>query len=196
MQHLGTKTLETKRIILRKITQNDYKAMYINWASLEECSKFFPWSTVTDIEIYRERVSSWISNYGNGLYFNWLMELTETGEVIGIINLHNVEEAEASAETSYILAPKYWNKGLMTEGLSRVLQYAFEELGLNRVRADVFRGNVASEKVLLKCGMQKEGIARAEYYKGGVYIDSIQYGVSRTAWSNFKEKVMQKKLYL
>lgn len=182
MEYLGTKTLETKRIILRKITENDYKAMYSNWASLEECNKYFPWSVAKDIEVYRERVSSWISNYGNGLYFNWLMELKETGEVIGIINLHNVEEAEASAETSYILALKYWNKGLMTEGLSRVLQYAFEELGLNLVRADVFRGNVASEKVLLKCGMQKEGIARAQYYKDGAYIDSIQYGVLRKDW--------------
>lgn len=182
MEHLGTKLLENQRISLRKITLNDYKAMYENWASLEECSRFFPWSAAKDIATYQERVSAWVNNYENDLYFNWIIELKENQEIIGIINLHNVDEANQSAETSYILAPKYWNKGLMTESLSRILQYAFKELKINRVQADVFQGNVASERVLVKCGMQKEGLARERYYKEGKYIDTVQYGILRKDW--------------
>ncbi len=177
MQELGTRMMETDRLILRKIKPDDYLMMFSNWACLEECSEFFPWSAVKDIDIYKERVTSWIANYDNGLYFNWIIESKNSKEVIGIINLHNVDEDNRIAETSYILCPGYWGKGIMTEALKRVLQYAFEEIGLNRVQADVFRGNYASEKVLLKCGMQKEGVARERYYKGGVYIDAIQYAI-------------------
>ena len=54
-----------------------------------------------------------------------------------------------------------------------VLDYAFEEIGLNRVQAEVFAGNNASSAVLKKCGMSFEGIARQKYYKNGEFIDNI-----------------------
>lgn len=185
MHRLGTHMLETERLVLRRITMNDYKMMFYNWACLEECSKFFPWAPAKDIDIYKDKVASWVANYENGLYFNWIIEYKRSKEVIGIINLHNVDEVNQVAETSYILCPKYWGKGIMTEALNQVLQYAFEEIKVNRVQADVFQGNFASEKVLTKCGMQKEGIARKRYYKEGAYIDSIQYAVLRDEWLAF-----------
>ena len=57
--------------------------------------------------------------------------------------------------------------------------YAFETLELNRVCADVFEGNVASEKVLKKCGFCREGVAREKYFKNGRYFDTILYGILR-----------------
>lgn len=182
MKHLGTRLLEAERIILRKITMDDCTAMYNHWACLEECSQFFPWSPVQDIELYKEKVASWVANYENQLYFNWIIELKKSKDVIGIINLHNIDEINQIAETSYILCPRYWGNGIMTEALNRVLQYAFEELEINRVQADVFQGNYASDQVLIKCGMQKEGIARKRYYKGGTYIDAVQYAILREEW--------------
>ena len=182
MQQLGTRILETDRLVLRKIAIDDYKMMFNNWACLEECSEFFPWSSVKDVGIYKERVASWVANYDNKLYYNWIIELKNSKEVIGIINLHNIDEVNQIAETSYILCPRYWGNGIMTEALKRVLQYAFGEIEVNRVQADVFKGNYTSEKVLMKCGMQKEGVARERYYKGGAYIDSIQYAILRDEW--------------
>lgn len=182
MNNLGTVLLETERVLLRRIEEDDYKEMYHNWACLEECCAFFPWSSMKDIDAYKEKVMSWISNYEDSLYFQWLIELKEKNEVIGIINLHNVDEICNSAETSYILSPGYWGKGIMTETLRCVLQYAFDKLELNRVCADVFEGNAASERVLKKCGMKQEGIAREKYCKNGAYIDSIQYAILRRDW--------------
>lgn len=179
MNCLVTQTLETKRLILRKIKAEDYKQMYENWACREECSRFFPWSAATDIEVYKNRVLTWVDSYKDDFYFNWLIELKEPKEAIGIINLHDVDTEHRSAETSYILAPEHWGKGLMTEALKCVLRYAFEALELNRVGADVFEGNVASEKVLEKCGFQREGIAKEKYEKDGMYFDATLYGAFR-----------------
>lgn len=68
----------------------------------------------------------------------------------------------------------------MTEVLGAVLKYAFDEIELNRVQAEVFDGNAASARVLVKCGMQFEGIARQKYYKNGVFIDTAQYAVLKS----------------
>ncbi len=64
------------------------------------------------------------------------------------------------------------------------IKYAFEEIELNRVQAEVFDGNIASAHVLVKCGMQFEGIARQKYYKNGRFIDTAQCAVLKC---DFKE---------
>lgn len=67
----------------------------------------------------------------------------------------------------------------MTEVLQAILNYAFNEIELNRIQADVFDGNIASEHVLTKRGMRLEGIARQKYYKNGKFIDTAQYAIIR-----------------
>lgn len=114
----------------------------------------------------------------------WVIEWKENHELIGTINLGNVEESCFMSDTCYMLSPQYWGQSIMTEVLQAVLKYAFEEIELNRVQAEVFEGNAASVHVLIKCGMQFEGIARQKYYKNGRFIDTAQYAVLKC---DFKE---------
>ena len=180
MNKIGTQKIDTERCILRRIVPDDYEVMYENWAKYEEVCRYFPFDPVTDIEAYKEKVYRWVTNYESDTYFHWVIEWKENGELIGTINLVNVDEACFTAETSYMLSPSYWGQGIMTEVLRDVLNYAFGKVGLNRVQADVFDGNIASERVLKKCGMQLEGIARQKYYKNGKFIDAAQYAVLRS----------------
>lgn len=177
MNKPGTKRLETERLVLRRIEEQDCTQMFHSWASRGECCKYFPFHTVTDLEFYRNKVLKWIQEYESGTCFRWLIEWKETKAAVGIINLGNVEESCLSAETSYILSPGFWNKGIMTEALRGVLDYAFDEVGLNRIQADVFQGNVALECVLKKCGMKFEGVAREKYCKDDIFIDCLQYAI-------------------
>ena len=180
MNKIGTQKIETERCVLRRIVPDDYKIMYENWARYEEVYRYFPFDPVTDIEAYKEKVDRWVSNYESDTYFHWVIKWKENGELIGTINLGNVEESCFMSETSYILSPDYWGRGIMTEVLHAVLDYAFNSIGLNRVQADVFEGNTASAHVLTKCGMQLEGIARQKYYKNGKFIDTAQYAILRS----------------
>ena len=104
--------------------------------------------------------------------------------MIGTINLGNVVESCFMADTSYMLSPQYWGRGIMTEVLQAILNYGFSEIELNRIQAEVFDGNIASEHVLKKCGMLFEGIARQKYYKNGTYIDTAQYAILRDDFKN------------
>jgi ribosomal-protein-alanine N-acetyltransferase len=75
----------------------------------------------------------------------------------------------------------------MTEVLAAVLYYAFHEIELNRVQAEVFEGNEVSAHILQKCGMQFEGVARQKYYKNGKFIDTAQYAILRSDMEGYKK---------
>ena len=184
MNKIGTKIIDTERCILRRIVPDDYQMMYENWAKYEEVCRYFPFNPVTDMEIYKEKVHKWADNYESDTYFHWVIEWKENHDLIGTINLGNVEESCFMSDTCYMLSPQYWGQGIMTEVLQAVLKYAFDEIELNRVQAEVFDGNVASVHVLTKCGMRFEGIARQKYYKKDTFIDTAQYAVLK---SDFKE---------
>lgn len=177
MNYIGTQNFETKRCFLRRIKLSDYTMMYENWAKYDEVCRYYPFNPVDDIEIYRDKVKHWISNYESNSYFHWVIEWKETGELIGTIILGNVEEACHMCDTCYMLSPGFWNKGIMTEVLEAVLDYAFDRVGFNRVQAEVFYGNDASSAVLKKCGMVLEGVARQKYYKNGEYIDTALWAI-------------------
>ena len=85
MNYIGTQNFETKRCFLRRIKLSDYTMMYENWAKYDEVSRYYPFNPVDDIEIYRDKVKHWISNYESDSYFHWVIEWKETGELIGTI---------------------------------------------------------------------------------------------------------------
>lgn len=179
INRVGTERIETNRCILRRIVPEDYEEMYENWGKYEEVCRYFPFDPAESVEQYRKMVVRWAENYQSGTYFHWVIEWKENGKLIGTINLGNVDETSLYSDTCYMLSPEYQGRGIMTEVFRGVLRYAFDEIGLNRVQAEVFAGNDASARVLTKCGMQMEGVARQKYYKGGRFFDTAQYAVVR-----------------
>lgn len=134
MNYIGTQNFETKRCFLRRIKLSDYTMMYENWAKYDEVCRYYPFNPVDDIEIYRDKVKHWISNYESDSYFHWVIEWKETGELIGTINLGNVEEACHMCDTCYMLSPGFWNKGIMTEVLRLSQIMPLIELDLTEFR--------------------------------------------------------------
>jgi ribosomal-protein-alanine N-acetyltransferase len=126
--------------------------------------------------------------YKENTFYQWGIELKKNKEIIGFINLHNIDEDNFSAETTYILSPKFWNKGIMTEAVRAVLEFGFESIGLNRISADFYSGNDYSQKVMLKNNMIYEGTFREKYFKPGKFYDSIQYAILKKDWKQKKEE--------
>ena len=65
MNHKGTITLETNRLILRRFRLDDAQAMYDNWASDPEVTKFLTWPIHGNVEISRSILQSWIDAYAD-----------------------------------------------------------------------------------------------------------------------------------
>jgi RimJ/RimL family protein N-acetyltransferase len=84
-----------------------------------------------------------------------------------------------SAEVGYWLGRAHWGKGIATRVLAALTRYGFERHGMVRLFAGVFDGNVASIRVLEKCGFTCEGVARKAAFKAGRFVDVLQYAKLR-----------------
>ncbi|MCM3626645.1 GNAT family N-acetyltransferase [Paenibacillus glycanilyticus] len=117
------------------------------------------------------------SERGDGYSFAAIR--TEDGAFLGVIGLH-INKAHNMAELAYWIGKPYWRSGYCSEAASKVLQFAYEELGLNRVYAAAMTRNPASYKVMEKIGMKFEGVLRNHIRKGEVYEDLRHYGLLRS----------------
>ena len=79
MKHLGTKNLETNRLILRKFQFDDYKLFYKNWATDERVTRYMTWNPHQNIDETKERVERWSNSYDNDKFYHYRMLFTKKG---------------------------------------------------------------------------------------------------------------------
>lgn len=152
MKELGTRNLETERLILRKYKIEDARGMYENWGSDPKCNIYLPWELHENVEQTKEIITEWISLYKDDK-FNWIIELKETNEVIGGINVVKLRKRENICEIGYCIGSKFWNKGYTTEALRKIIEFLFEECELYLIEAKHHKTNISSGKVMEKSGM-------------------------------------------
>jgi len=172
MEHKGTKILETKRLILRPFTMNDAAAMYNNWANDPEVTEYLSWPTHGCIEVTESVLESWITQYEDLGFYQWAITLKEEGdEPIGSISIVGKKDSIKMVHVGYCLGKKWWRMGLMSEALSVLIKFFFEEVGVNRIESEFDPNNPNSGKVMEKCGMKYEGTLRE-------VIPTPRYGLS------------------
>ena len=133
MKHLGTKTIETRRLVLRRFTLSDAEPMYRNWASDPEVTRYLLWPAHESEEETKGILKGWIAAYEKPEKYEWCIELKEIGEAIGSIGVVAVNEKVQSMEVGYCLSCDYWNKGIMSEALEAVVEYLTNEVGARRI---------------------------------------------------------------
>ena len=107
MQHLGTQTIETERLILRRFTMDDVQTMFDNWASDDDVTRYVTWPTHTDTSVTEMIVRHWVDSSANDDFYNWAIELKSIGQVVGNIAVVRIRELARSAEIGYCLG-KAW----------------------------------------------------------------------------------------
>lgn len=179
MENKGTRVIETQRLLLRPFVLSDAEAMYRNWASDTEVTRFLTWPGHPNVEFTRAVLESWVARYSDPAYYQWAMELKDIGEVIGSISAVKLREDIASADMGYCMGRAWWGKELMPEALCAVVQFLFEEVGMNRIAATHDINNPKSGRVMQKAGMQKEGILRAAGRNNVGICDEVWYSILR-----------------
>lgn len=160
IEHKGTQKIETERLILRAFKKEDALQMYNNWSSDSEVTKFLSWSAHSSVVMTKQLIAYWISDYNNEEHYQWAIQSKETGEVIGNINLLNINTDDENCEIGYCLGKAFWSKGYMSEALRCVIEYGFHVIGFQRIAAHVEVENIASWRVMEKCNLTYEGTFR------------------------------------
>lgn len=161
MEHLGTITLETEWLILRKTLEDDYEPMFRNWANDERVTRFLTWEPYESAEQLKNTYHKYLlESQEKPNFYDWKIVLKGLGEPIGSIGVVKLREDTKSVEIGYCIGYDFWRKGIMTEAFKRVIQFLFEEVGVNRITATHDPRNPHSGGVMKKCGLQYEGTSR------------------------------------
>ena len=143
---------------MRRYKLSDAEDMFANWAADDVAARFWTWTPHKDISETISYLKQWISEYSDSEYYHWVIESKADNEAVGYIYLNSVNNAEQSAAVHYLICRRLWNNGLMSEACSRVIRFAFEEVGFNRIVSYHHIDNPASGRVMQKCGMTFTGM--------------------------------------
>ena len=181
MNHYGTQTLESERLILRRYQSEDNKAMYKNLASDPEVTKYLMWPTHPNEEVSKSVTEEWLANYSNEKYYNWAIVLKEFGdEPIGNIAVVDMNELAQSVHIGYCLGRRFWHKGIMSEALKTVKDFMFTAVEANRIESRHDPRNPHSGDVMKKCGMKYEGTLRSADWNNQGICDACYYSILRS----------------
>lgn len=147
--------------------------------SLSELARWLPWAhrrygRSDAVRFIRDSVAAW----SEGRAFDFTIRGRDDGAThLGNVSVWHTSRRERAGEIGYWVRSTVTGRGIATEASGRVLQMAFEELGLHRVTLRIATGNVASERVAEKLGFSREGLLRKEVLVAGEWLDHSLWGI-------------------
>ncbi len=171
----GTQPIRTQRLLLRPLVPEDAPAVYRNWASDPQVTKYLTWPPHQNPATTEFVVNDWVRNYSDADFYQWAITLQGSPEPIGTISGLRPDHRIGKVEVGYCLGRSWWHQGIMSEALSAVIWYLMEVEGFQRVEATHDRNNPNSGAVMRKCGMEYEGTFRRAGYNNQGICDLVWY---------------------
>jgi ribosomal-protein-alanine N-acetyltransferase len=174
----GLPTLEATRVRLRAMRAEDAPALMAIYGDALVARWGFdpPMKTLDDAMAL---VLSCARLAAERTLFHWGMAQVEDDVIIGHTTLFQVDRENRRCEIGYSLRRDLWGRGLATEAVGRVIDFAFGPLDLRRLEADVDPRNEGSLRVLAKLGFVREGLFRERWEKNGEVEDAVMLGLLR-----------------
>ncbi len=179
--------VETSRLVLRRLRDEDLPAL-VAYRSAPEVARYQSWSDYDEkrgralIEMMRTRQP------GEPGWFQFAIALKDTDALVGDSGFRVDEADPRLAELGFTLCPKHQGRGLATEAVRAVLDYAFTTLGLHRVMAVTDALNTPAAAVLERVGMRREAHFREHVWFKGAWGDEFVYALLGREWATARGK--------
>jgi RimJ/RimL family protein N-acetyltransferase len=161
--------LTTERLVLRPPTLDDLPAWHAIYLHAEEVWYGAPRSSLDENRTKLERQIAHFEQHGFGMC---AVELAASGETIGAAGLQHLEDGP-EIEVGYRFLKEHWGHGYATESAQASIDFAFEEVRLDMIVAVALETNIASRRVLEKCGLREIGLTH-------VYgLEHVKYEIHR-----------------
>lgn len=157
-------TIETERLILRRISVVDTADMY-DYARSPVVTRYLTWEPHRSLAYTKEYLEYLESRCAVGDFFDWAVIERTSGRMVGTCGFTRFRYEDDCGELGYVLNPDVWGRGYAPEALRALLRFGFDTLGLERIEAKFIEGNARSLRVMEKLGMRFEG-----YHRNGMRI--------------------------
>jgi ribosomal-protein-alanine N-acetyltransferase len=174
-------TIATRRLVLRPLALSDAAAIYA-YQSDAEVHRYLSSEPPASADVVAEPIGRWLALPAEDRRPCWVIVLREIDCVVGSVSFNQLDRKNASGQLGYDVAREQWGKGIGTEAVRAALSYGFGTMGLNRITAYCWEGNMASQRVMEKAGMTYEGTLRQPRYAKDAYRDMRLYSVLASEW--------------
>lgn len=178
--------LQSKRLTYRRLSEEEYKIfhdLYTNPVVMRYAYLDLLKSGEKTEAAFRETLK--LQREGEGDQF--VATLKDTGADIAIVDYEVLIKREQGGicEVGYFILPEYWGCGYGAEMGRAMIDELFANHPIHKIVASCNGNNQSSENIMIKLGMQKEGILRKVRYKDGRWDDEIKYGLLREEWEEW-----------
>ena len=181
MKQVQFPIFETQRLMIDQLTKQDRDEIYAIFSDPKVVENY-------DVERFKDvteadnLVEYFNARFDSNTGIRWAVRQKQTGKVIGSAGFTTWNEYDHSAMLGYDLAYAYWNQGFATEMLQALLDFAFSDafpFYLNRIEALILPHNIASIKLVKKCGFIYEGEMRDKCFWNGGFHNMVLYSLLR-----------------
>ncbi len=163
--------IETERLGMREFSPEDAEDFFALCTNPQVMEYIVGEEIPANVETSREKIANY-PDYERHGFGRWACIHKATGRLIGFTGLKRLEDLGDEVDLGYRFFPDFWGQGLATESGLRCIRYGFEVLGLDRIIGLALPDNVASIRVLQKCGMIFERFV-SDAHAGRVALYSI-----------------------
>ena len=170
--------LQTPRLHLRPVRPNDAPDL-LEARGDTQTMRYWDWPPQTSAAEIRAIIEQHAREIESGTTLWWAVALTPRGAAIGECDLSEIDAHHRRAEIGFLFRRAVWGQGYARESAARVMRYAFEDLGLERLSARAHAGNTASVRLLETLGFAYEGTLKAHVRRDGERRDCVLYGLNK-----------------
>ncbi|MDO8459585.1 MAG: GNAT family protein [Nanoarchaeota archaeon] len=179
--------IETKRLVIRDLEMKDVNYLVDGCNNLN-VSRYlalvpYPYSEKSAKDFIKTCVKE--SKEKPRTKYNFGIELKEENRIVGSVGLSKVDYFQGTATVGYWINEDYWRRGIMSEALEAVINFAFRKLKLRRINVKAFSENKASNSLIKKAGFVYEGTCRKSVKDKalGKIHDNHIYGMLKDDWN-------------
>jgi ribosomal-protein-alanine N-acetyltransferase len=168
--------LQSDRLLLRRLSTEDVHEVFA-LRSDPETMKYIPRplaKTKKDASLFIDMINKAVDD---NAYIHWAICKKTEPTLVGMICLIELQPENFRATLGYILDPAARHQGLMQEAVHAVINYAFQDLKLHSLQAEIDPRNTASERVLQKLNFVKEAHFKESKFWKGEFLDDVFYSL-------------------
>ncbi|MGV9248105.1 GNAT family N-acetyltransferase [Streptomyces sp. NPDC003710] len=163
------------RVAIRPVCVNDYEE--ITALTRDSAELHHPWIPRRDTS--REAFDDFVARFAQPTHEGLVICLRQTDEIVGGVNINNIVRGSMqSGMLGYVAYASTAGRGYMSEGLRLVVQFAFTELGLHRLEANIQPTNTASLNLVKRLGFRREGYSPGFQRINGVWQDHERWALT------------------
>lgn len=177
--------LEGERVVVRDYGADDLEGLH-GWMGDPDATHYLDFRS-KNLEESARQLETCIAEQTkpNRDKYYLAIELRSTRQVIGGVGMELMRDGASEggvADMGWFLQTAYWGHGYAADAARLLMSFGFTQLGLHRITAWCVAGNIASERVMQKCGMSKEACLRRHSFRAGEWRDRLLYAIMRHEW--------------